>query len=109
MLQCIQLFDMLSVKNASWLVKIVLYKAFFFFLYLTLLFKLIWRSGIISDLYFCIVYLFNNVHKYTLLIFFCQSDFWYGVLYVRVEISQCLPVSIYQKQQIYATKIIYKL
>lgn len=46
---------------------------------------------------------------YTLIIFFCQSDFWFGVLYVRVEISECWPVSIHQKQLIYATKIIYKL
>lgn len=76
---------------------------------MTLLFKVIFRSVFINDLYFCRIFIqqCTCIHVYTLLI--CQSDFWCDVLYVRFEISECLHVSIHQKQLIYATKIIYKL
>lgn len=84
-------FDMLSLRNLFLLNLIVLYKANFF-LFLTLLFKVIFRSVFINGLYFCRIFI-QQCTCIRMYIFAYLSE-WFlvwcnHVLYLRVEISEC--------------------
>lgn len=92
-------FDMLSLRNLFLLNLIVLYKANFF-LFETLLFKVIFRSVFINGLYFCRIFI-QQCTCISLLI--CQSDFWCDVIMFCIWELKYQNVSIHQKQLIYAT------